>query len=409
MDTPARVPSDAGAKPRCRACDRSRLVDLLRLPEVPTNSCILIGDRTSARHYPRGDIDLALCLDCGLVFNRSFLPELTRYSGEYEETQSFSPAFRRFHQGLAEDLIARYRLRGRRVVEIGCGKGELLLLLSELAGVRGLGYDPGYHPERLAGPAAARVRVIRAFFPAGPIPSDCALVCSKMTLEHVARPGDLLRAIRSGLASGSDAALFIMVPDAGRILRDGAFEDIYYEHCNYFTAGTLAGLIESAGFTVTEIARVYGDQYLCVHARPADTLSESAGAVVPDPRATVPDPTELAHLFARRVSERRESWQARFAHWSSVGRRVVIWGSGSKSLAFVTALGVHDRVLGLVDINPHRQGTWQPGTALPILAPHALPALRPDVVVVMNPLYRDEIAASLAELDLRVELLALGS
>ena len=47
------------------------------------------------------------------------------------------------------------------------------------------------------------------------------------------------------------------------------------------------------------------------------------------------------------------------------------------------------------------------GTGHPIIGPAALAELRPATVVLMNPVYRQEVAAQLAALGLRPELLSL--
>jgi ABC-type hemin transport system substrate-binding protein len=44
------------------------------------------------------------------------------------------------------------------------------------------------------------------------------------------------------------------------------------------------------------------------------------------------------------------------------------------------------------------------GTGHEIIAPEALVELRPELVVVMNPIYRDEIAAELARLGVDAEI-----
>jgi hypothetical protein len=64
---------------------------------------------------------------------------------------------------------------------------------------------------------------------------------------------------------------------------------------------------------------------------------------------------------------------------------------------------VIDRV---VDINPHKRGKHLAGTGQRIVAPADLAADPPDIVVVMNPVYRDEIAADLAGRGLTPELVA---
>ena len=48
-----------------------------------------------------------------------------------------------------------------------------------------------------------------------------------------------------------------------------------------------------------------------------------------------------------------------------------------------------------------------PGTGLPIVAPERLTALKPDRVLVMNPIYRSEIAAMIAGLGLSPEIVTL--
>jgi hypothetical protein len=88
-------------------------------------------------------------------------------------------------------------------------------------------------------------------------------------------------------------------------------------------------------------------------------------------------------------------------------QRAVIWGSGSKAVAFLTSLGVRDEVEYVVDINPYKHGMFMPRTGHEIVAPSLLKRHRPDVAIVMNPVYCDEIQHDLAEMDLRTELIAV--
>jgi hypothetical protein len=90
------------------------------------------------------------------------------------------------------------------------------------------------------------------------------------------------------------------------------------------------------------------------------------------------------------------------------GRKAVIWGSGSKGVAFLTTLGLGEEIACAVDINPHRHGYFMPGTGHRIVAPEELRKVRPDQVIVMNPIYRDEIGEQLRELGLEPELLTVA-
>ena len=88
---------------------------------------------------------------------------------------------------------------------------------------------------------------------------------------------------------------------------------------------------------------------------------------------------------------------------------MAIWGSGSKAVSFLAALPRPELVGAVVDINPNRQGHAMPGTGHAILSPKGLASFRPDLVIVMNAVYRDEIARDLSALSLSPEIVTLDA
>ena len=108
-------------------------------------------------------------------------------------------------------------------------------------------------------------------------------------------------------------------------------------------------------------------------------------------------PAVIRHCgsFAAAVAHSRAAWRNRLRNWAAVGQRTVLWGSGSKAVAFLTTLGVHDEIEYVVDINPYRVGKFLPGTGQRIVAPAFLREYRPDNVVIMNPVYVREIEQEL--------------
>ena len=68
---------------------------------------------------------------------------------------------------------------------------------------------------------------------------------------------------------------------------------------------------------------------------------------------------------------------------------------------------MRDGIDCVVDVNRKRSGTFIAGTGQPIVAPEFLRDRRPDVVVVMSPLYREEIEADLAAMGLAPRLLTV--
>jgi hypothetical protein len=62
----------------------------------------------------------------------------------------------------------------------------------------------------------------------------------------------------------------------------------------------------------------------------------------------------------------------------------------------------------VVDVNPFLHGRFMMGTGLEIKAPQFLGEYRPDLVIIMNPIYRSEIVSALESMLVRAEVLVLG-
>jgi len=373
--------------PNCRSagcCDP--FYEVLR---VPTNSCLLVDDRARALDFPTGDIVLAVCAGCGFIFNSAWDPQRTIYSDQYEETQGFSPTFNKFNHAIAEELVNSYDIRGKTVLEIGCGKGEFLSLICKLGGNRGIGYDPSFVPARQR--TEQDIRFVREFFTENTKEIAPELLCCKMTLEHIGETHRFLGSVRS-VVNRKHSFVFFQVPDINRILNEGAFWDVYYEHCSYFSAASLKHLFTRTGFVVQRIWTGYDDQYLMVVSSPAEHGSDATPGDAEGVAAII----RMSGSFATAAARSRTAWLNRLRNWAAAGERTVLWGSGSKAVAFLTTLGVHDEVEHVVDINPYRVGKFLPGTGQRIVAPAFLRDYRPDNVVIMNPVYHDEVERELA-------------
>jgi hypothetical protein len=390
------------AATRCSGCGGSEVRTFYRVKDVPAHSCLMFSSRQEALAFPRGDIELGFCRGCGFIGNVRFDPALERYSPAYEETQAYSPRFLRFLDEVWDDQIARFELGpGMTALEIGCGKGEFLVGLCERSGCGGIGLDPGYRPERTRTSAAERINFIRDFYGPkyGHLQAD--YVCCRHTLEHIGPVLDFVRLVRETIGDRRHVNVLFELPDMERVLQQGAFWDIYYEHCSYFTRGSLARLFRSAGFDVHRLYKTYDDQYLMLEAQPA---ARPTDALLPQENdlAAV---TALVARFERQVGERLQSLADTLARHRDRGQRLAIWGSGSKCVSLLSAL--KPELVAVVDVNPHKHGKFLAGSGLEIVGPDALCTLRPDVVLVMNSIYTEEIRRDLAARSLHPELIGL--
>lgn len=383
----------------CPACGAPAAEPFHLGEPVPVNSCLLLRDRAAAVEFPQGELALALCPACGLIWNSRFDPALTTYSQDYEETQGFSPTFQAFIRELAADWTQRYALGGGTVIEIGCGKGEFLVELARAGIGTGIGVDPGVQPSRI--PDGLPLTWVQGLFPQDwPELRADAIVC-RHTLEHIAGVREFLTSIREAIIEPDRTVLLFEVPDVRRVLDEVAFWDVYYEHSSYFSAGSLGRLFRAAGFEVLRIERAYSDQTVVVEARPA--IGGLAGALPIEE-----DPAELAGAAARFARGHRamvERWRDRIQTVAGSGGRTVLWGGGSKAVAFLAALGSGATLVdAVVDINPFKQNQYLAGSGHRVLAPKDLLTAEPSLVIVMNGAYRSEIGHELADLGLAPQL-----
>jgi SAM-dependent methyltransferase len=387
----------------CPSCWSSGMSIFYEIINVPVHSVLLLQTRKEALDFPKGDIALGFCSNCRFISNLTFDPDMHVYSSLYEETQAFSHTFNTFHRRLANYIIERYDLYDKRIIEIGCGKGEFLTLLCELGDNSGVGFDPAYITDRNHSDTKDQITFIKDFYSEKYTHYQGDFVCCKMTLEHIQNTADFVSMVRRSIGNQHNTIVFFQVPDVTRILKELAFWDIYYEHCSYFSMGSLARLFRACGFDVIDIWKDFGDQYLMIEARPNKEKRIQ-------PLIKEEEPGELkqyVEYFSRNFKSRLNEWKRNLQQFKINGKRSVIWGSGSKGVAFLTTLNILEEITFVVDINPFRQGTYMAGTGQEIVGKDFLKDYKPDVVIIMNPLYRKEISQDLSRMGLFPRIITL--
>lgn len=387
-------------KAACPVCATPTPEPTFALRDVPVFCNVLHDSRKEALAAASGDIQLSACPSCGLIYNRRFDPTKVEYAPSYENALHFSGRFRAFAEAMADHLVDAHDLRGKTVAEIGCGDAYMLRLLVDRGVGRAIGYDPSVSEEMAARIESPSIEVHRDLFASDALPDRVDALLCRHVLEHITDPVAFLLGIRRALGE-RDTLVYVEVPNAQWMLDACSPWDVIYEHCTYWTAPTLEAVFRRCGFTPLRVQTGYGDQFLMIEAR--------AGAPIADElqsSRTGPDVAESLTRFDHECAVKFDRWAKQLEAIADSGRHAVAWGGGSKGVTFVNAVhGAREAITSVVDVNPRKHGRYVARCGLPILAPDELPNADVAAVFVMNPLYTDEIRASLAELRLTPEMI----
>jgi hypothetical protein len=105
---------------------------------------------------------------------------------------------------------------------------------------------------------------------------------------------------------------------------------------------------------------------------------------------------ETYTAFAEKVRETKRSLLRFLIEARENGKRVVGYGAAAKGNTLLNYCGVREDFLDyVVDLSPHKQGRFLPGTHIPILAPETIRETRPDYVLILPWNLREEIVGQM--------------
>lgn len=316
------------------------------------------------------NLDIYQCSGCGTVqlANEpvSYYKEVIRATGVSEEMKNF-----RRQQFL--DFIKSHQLVGKKIIEIGCGRGEYLSIMSPL-GATAYGLDDSVESVKLCqknGLSVFRGFVDREDYKIEQSPFAAFFMLS--FLEHLPDPVAALRGIANNLAAS--AVGLVEVPNFDMILKKNLFSEFMRDHLFYFTAETLKFTLEISGFKVLNCEQVWHDYII-------------SATVVKKSRADVSSLKQHQEKLQKVIEEYLSKFD---------GKKVAIWGAGHQALAIMAMFNLTDKIKYVVDSADFKQGKYTPVTHLPIVSPDVLKSDPVDGIIVMAGSYSDEVVKIIRE------------
>lgn len=361
---------------RCRVCGsefwKEPLMEFFNMPK----SAQYMPSFSELSEDKGIDLKVVQCKKCGLV---QLTNEPVPYYREVIRAVSFSEKMKGFRRRQFREFFERYRLQGKKIIEIGCGDGGYLSLLHELDAQV---FGTEYNEELVEGCRRKGLKVVRDFpgdkgrkLDEGPFDAFCIF----NFFEHLPNPREVLDIIYENLKE--DAFGIIEVPNFEMMVRESLFSEFVADHLMYFTKDTLRFTLEQSGFELIELSELWDEYIISARVRK---------------RKKVELKSHLEGLKREILDYVR----------SQVHRNISIWGAGHQALFMTAYCRLQNYVRFVIDSAKFKQGKFTQATHIPIIAPLEIEERKIGAILVMGAGYTDEIIKIIREEHPSVEHIA---
>lgn len=359
----------------CIVC-KSKLKQLLEIKNMPSSAQNL--PQKEDLDKDRGiDINLCECISCRLV--QLDTPAVSYYR-DVIRAGGISSTMEELRKKQYKEFIALANLNGKKIIEVGCGQGEFLSILSrypveayglennaslvEKALEKGLNVSKGYTED------------IDYIFANGPFDA----FTSFNFLEHQPDPQKYLKVIANNLTE--EGYGLITVPSFEYILEENSFYEIIPDHIAYYTEDSLETLLRISGFDILKKERVNRDTISMIIRKKKNT--DIKGILLKKDSISC----EVKALLDTAIKEKK---------------RIAVWGASHQGFTLCATTDIAYGVDYIIDSAPFKQNKYAPASHIPIVSKEYAKENPVDIIIIIAPGYTDEIFSIIRE-ELKTEI-----
>lgn len=345
-----------------------------------------------------------VCHFCWLVQLDSFEAPEHIFDDQYTYFSSYSDSWLSHAKAYAKKMSDRLKLNSESyVVEIASNDGYLLQYFVE-QGIPVLGIEPTANTAAVA--REKNVPTVEKFFgmeTAKELAVDgkyADLLLGNNVLAHVPDLNDFVGGMKVLLKS--DGVITMEFPHLLQQIRNNQFDTIYHEHFSYLSFITVEKVFAAHGLTLFDVEELptHGGS-LRIYGRHEDDDSEPITPAVTilkakEQEAGLNSP-EIYTAFAEQARETKRRLLEFLIEAKRNGKVIVGYGAPAKGNTLLNYCGIRtDFIDYTVDRSPHKQGTFLPGTHIPVLHPDHIAETKPDYILILPWNLKEELINQLS-------------
>jgi SAM-dependent methyltransferase len=389
---------------KCRFCSAPLTTLFADLGMTPLANAF-VSPADAGEPEPFFPLQVYVCDACKLVQARDVETPGAIFS-DYAYFSGFSQSWLAHSERYAAAMVERFGLSAAsQVVEVASNDGYLLQFFQK-AGIPVLGVEPAAN---VAAVAQRRGIPTQVRFFGRKTARDLAaqghgadLIAANNVIAHVPDLNDFVAGFETLLKP--EGVLTLEFPHLLRMLIENQFDTIYHEHFSYFSFLAIERVLAAHGLAVFDVERLptHGGS-LRVYAGHAGASarvpSEAVLALRREEEAFSLNRIDSYAGFAERIARTKCALLDFLIGARREGKRVAAYGAPAKGNTLLNYCGVGPELVAFtVDRSPHKQGRLLPGTRIPVKAPDAVLADKPDYLLILPWNLKGEVMQQMAAL-----------
>jgi len=384
---------------KCRFCDEELIHSLVDLGMSPLANAYLDAKSLDQKEvfYP---LRVFVCHKCLLVQLSENVEEPERIFSKYLYFSSYSKTWLRHTEEFANNVIEKFSLnKNNQVIEIASNDGYLLQHFKK-KNISILGVEPASNIAKIA--EEKGIKTINKFFGIETAEElkrrghGADLLIAINVLPHVPKIKDFVEGIKKILKQNGVCMIQFstyMLP----FLRDTEFDSIYHEHFSYFSLLSIQNILINFNlviFDVEELSIHGGSLRIYVkHAKNTTIkIEQKVNELIKKEMNAGLTLMPNYKSFSKRVMESKLKIWDFFISAKRNNKKIVGYGAPAKGNTMLNFCGIGKEIIEYtVDISPHKQGLFLPGTHIPIKKPEIIKETKPDYVLILSWNFKDEI------------------
>jgi 2-polyprenyl-3-methyl-5-hydroxy-6-metoxy-1,4-benzoquinol methylase len=386
---------------QCRFCAnplKHTFVDLGMSP--PSNSYLAANQlQVAEKFYP---LHAYVCEKCFLVQLEEFESPEDIFS-DYAYFSSYSASWLSHAKSYTDLMVDKFGFNSSsKVIEIASNDGYLLQYFKEL-NIPVLGIEPAANVAKVA--EEKGIPSLVKFFGANTAKelveagTQADLLLGNNVLAHVPDLNDFVAGMKIVLKP--NGVLTMEFPHLLQLMDKNQFDTIYHEHFSYFSFLTVEQVFASHGLTLFDVEkisthggslRIYGK-----HRETNPTISACLSDLKEREIAAGMNTIDTYLSFTEKVQTTKCNLLSFLIDAKKEGKSVVGYGAPAKGNTLLNYCGVRtDFIEYTVDLSPHKQNTFLPGTHIPVYHPDKIKETKPDYVLILPWNLKQEIMSQMA-------------